>query len=59
MYHVCQQVLGFHYYFNGCYGRESEWGTRRSVNDVLGIMMGALFLRSIRVHLTLLGQCEW
>jgi hypothetical protein len=38
---------------------ESEWGTRRSVNDVLGIMMGALFLRSIRVHLTLLGQYEW
>jgi hypothetical protein len=26
--------------------------------DVLRIMSGALFLRSSRIHLTLLGQCE-
>jgi hypothetical protein len=53
----CRQMFGFHYCFNAVLG-EKLGGRPADHSAGLGVISGALFLRSSRVHPTLLMACE-
>jgi hypothetical protein len=51
-------MIGFHYYFNGFVGRETRWQTCESVSLRAEYYVRSPFLRSSRVHPTLLMASE-
>jgi hypothetical protein len=53
----CRHMFSFHYYINGCDGRETGWRTYRSLGRAGGCV-GGPFLGSSRVRPTLLMACK-